>query len=112
MTILRSDFLQRAMKYCAESERCTHDVSIKLEAWGVSEDEMDRILQKLYAEKFIDDQRFANSYVTEKRNLDQWGRIKIAHSLQQKNLNEKIIDNALNTIDEEKYIEGLYELLR
>lgn len=111
MTISRTAFLQRAMKYCAESERCTHDVLVKLEVWGTPADEIDEIFKKLYTEKFIDDKRFATSYVTEKWNLDRWGKIKIANSLQQKSLDEKIINEALNTIDDEEYTKGLKYLL-
>lgn len=111
MTISRTSFLQRIMKYCADSERCTHDVLTKLEAWGITSDESDDILKKLYKEKFVNDRRYAASYVEEKWNLDRWGKIKIAHALQQKNLDEKIIHDALNKIDDEEYIQGLHELL-
>ena len=104
--------LQRITKYCAESERCTHDALTKLKSWGVESKEIDDILKKLYAGKFIDDERFALSYVSEKWNLDRWGKIKIANALEQKQLDEKIIQNSLATIDEDQYVQGLNELLR
>ena len=112
MTISRTNLLQRIMKYCSKSERCTQDAIIKLQAWGVPEDGVEGILEKLYLEKFIDDKRYVTSYVTEKWNLDRWGKIKIANSLQQKNLDESLIEEALNLIDEEAYMKGLHELLR
>lgn len=112
MAISRTSFLQRIMKYCAGAERSTHDVLSKLKAWGVSSEEIDDMLKKLYDEKFIDDTRFALSYISEKWNLDRWGKIKIANSLQQKKLDEKIIHEALRRIDDEEYVQGLHELLR
>jgi regulatory protein len=112
MTISRSDFLQRIMKYCAEAERSTHDVLTKLVSWGIPLEETEIILAKLRAEKFLDDNRYANSYVTEKWNLDRWGKIKIAHALHQKNLDEKIIEEALNRIDFHDYVLGLHDMLR
>ncbi len=112
MTISRTDFLQRIMKYCAEAERSTHDVLTKLVSWGIPLDETEIILAKLRSEKFLDDNRYANSYVKEKWNLDRWGKIKITHALQQKNIDEKIIDDALNRIDDTDYLQGLHDMLR
>ena len=111
MTISRSDFLHRIMKYCADAERSTFDVLAKLNAWGVPSVETDEILRKLYAEKFVDDNRFAARFVSEKWKLDRWGKIKIKHALQQKSLDEKIIHDALDKIDSNEYVEGLHELL-
>jgi len=106
-----TSLLQRITAYCAESERCTHDAVAKLKSWGASPEEIDDLLQKLYAGKFIDDKRFANSFVSEKWNLDRWGKIKIANSLEAKMIDENIIQNSLDTISDEDYIQGLNELL-
>ena len=106
-----TSLLQRITAYCAESERCTHDAVAKLKSWGASPEEIDDLLQKLYAEKFIDDKRFAQSYVSEKWNLDKWGKIKIANGLEAKVIDEKIIQDSLDTISDEEYMQGLNELL-
>ena len=111
MTISNTSFLQRIMKYCAEAERSTHDVLTKLISWGIPMDETEIILTKLGTEKFLDDRRYAFSYVKEKWNLDHWGKIKIENSLHQKNIDEKIIMEALATIDNEEYVKELYILL-
>lgn len=112
MPISRSDFLNRIMHYCAEAEKCTHDVLTKLEAWEVPPEEIDDILHKLRSEKFLDDARYAKSYTSEKWNLDKWGKIKIRNSLQKKNIEENIIDGALSGINDEDYLQGLHALLR
>jgi regulatory protein len=64
-TGLTPDFLQRVMKYCARSERCTHDVLIKLTSWGVEEEARAEILKALRQENFLNDERFIHSYVNE-----------------------------------------------
>lgn len=112
MSISRSDFLNRIMQYCAENEKSTHDVLAKLKAWNVPSEEIDDILNKLCSEKFLDDTRYAKSYTSEKWNLDKWGKIKIRNSLEQKNIDENIIEDALATINDEEYVKGLHELLR
>lgn len=106
-----NSILQRIAKYCSENERSTHDVLSKLTSWGVPPDETEIILAKLRTEKFLDDQRYAKSYVTEKWNLDKWGRLKIENALQQKNIDPAIIHATLSIITEEEYLQGLKELL-
>lgn len=106
-----NSILQRITKYCADNERSTHDVLSKLISWGVPPDETEIILAKLRTEKFLDDKRYALSYVTEKWNLDKWGRLKIENALQQKNIDPAIIHETLSIITQEEYLQGLNELL-
>ena len=101
----------RISKYCAEAERCTHDVLTKLISWGVPLEESDIIMARLRAEKFLDDKRFTQSYVSEKWNIDHWGKIKIENALLQKNIDPIIIQEALAIIDHEEYVEALNALL-
>ncbi len=112
MSILRSDFLNRIKQYCAEAEKSTHDVLEKLETWNVPPEEIDDILLKLRSEKFLNDTRYVKSYVSEKWLLDKWGKIKIRNSLQQKKTGENIINEALTSIHDEEYEQGLHELLQ
>ena len=112
MSISRSDFLNRISQYCAENEKSTHDVLAKLKAWNVPSEEINDILNKLRSEKFLDDTRYAKTYASEKWNLDKWGKIKIRLSLEQKMIDENMIEDALAMINDEDYIAGLHELLR
>ncbi len=99
------------MPYCAQAERCTQDVLKKLADWEVPEEEIDEILEKLRKEKFLDDTRYAHSFVADKWRLDQWGRVKIRNGLFQKGISESLIQSALDTIDQDAYISGMENLL-
>lgn len=112
MTIPRTDFFQRISKYCAEAERCTHDVKAKLISWEIPPEEADIIMEKLRKENFLSDERYTKSYVSEKWNMDHWGRIKIENTLLQKQIQEDLIKSTLQNIDDEEYIRYLEELLR
>lgn len=112
MSTPRSEFQQRIMDYCAQAERCSHDVLAKLISWGISPEDAEIIMTKLETEKFLDNKRYARSYVTEKWNLDKWGRIKIEDALQKKKLDAQIITEAIHLIDDTEYMESLHELLR
>jgi regulatory protein len=106
-----SRFLKRIMPYCAQAERCTQDVLKKLADWEVPDEAIDEILEKLRQEKFLDDTRYAHSFVADKWRLDQWGRVKIRNGLFQKGINESLIQSALDSIDEDAYISGMESLL-
>ena len=106
-----SAILNRIMPYCAKAERCTLDVVRKLASWNVPEEEIGMIVEILMQEKFLDDARYANSFVADKWKLDQWGRGKISNGLFQKGISEQLIEQAMDTIDVEQYISGLEILL-
>lgn len=107
----KSDFLKRAMRYCAGVEHCTQDVVLKLRSWKASEEEVDEIIKTLREQNFLDDTRYARAFVSDKWKLNLWGREKIRHGLLQKGIDASVIQNSLNTIDEEEYIKGLHQLL-
>lgn len=106
-----NDVLKRLMPYCAQAERCTQDVIRKLSDWDVPEECIEEILEKLRVEKFLDDARYAYSFVSDKWRLDQWGRVKIRNGLFQKGISELMIQNALETIDHGAYVIGMNNLL-
>lgn len=108
---LDQKILTRIMTYCAQAEHCTQDVIQKLVAWEVPEEDMDGIVEKLRSEKYLDDTRFAQSFVNDKWKLDQWGRAKIRNGLFQKGISEPLIQSALDTIDQDAYISIMENLL-
>ena len=106
-----SEVIDRIKKYCAHAEKCSHDVQTKLAEWEVEENEIQSITTTLKAEGFLNDARYAKSYVSEKRNLDKWGRIKIENTLQQKHIEDSVISAAISEIDDSEYMHSLHEIL-
>ena len=97
------NILREIMQYCAKAEHCTQDVVTKLKGWEVDKVEIDSILEKLYQENFLNDARYAQAYVNDKWKLDHWGKKKIRHQLFLKNIDDRFVEKALDTIDEEEY---------
>ena len=83
----------------------------KLASWDVPEEEAEEMLQRLRREKFLDDARYTLSFVSEKWNLQGWGKVKILHHLLEKEIEETIAQNALNSISESEYQSGLDKIL-
>jgi len=61
---------------------------------------------------FINNIRYAQAFVKDRFSLNGWGRVKIAHQLRLKGIASDVIDEALTSIDEERYESRLTELLR
>lgn len=68
---------------------------------------IEKIINSLIEDKFVDDNRFAKSFVREKFRFNNWGRIKITYALKQKRIPESTIILALEEIEEEEYLHVL-----
>lgn len=103
--------INKAAALCSRKEYCTFDIRKKLENWNLSDEEVDKAIQCLSNEKFIDDKRYAAYYVRDKFRFNGWGRIKIRFQLRTKGVTSSLIEEALEEINEAEYCEKLAELL-
>ena len=103
--------LSRAAAYCSRQEHCINDVVLKLQGWEVDSEEFGSIIERLIAEKFIDEKRFATFYVRDKFRFNGWGKVKIRWNLKQKKVTEVAINKAFEGIDDKEYAEKLQGLL-
>ena len=104
--------LDKMAKYCAYQERCVKDVRDKLKTFDISEEKKTEILNYLLDNRFVNDERFAKSFVRGKVNQSGWGLNKIRFHLMQKGIDKDIIDDALGQTDEEVYRQRLIDILR
>ena len=104
--------LSRAQDFCSKQETCISGIRKKLDQWGINTAYYERILKDLKAEKFIDETRYASSFVKEKFRLNQWGIIKIHHTMKAKQIPEYIINEAINEISEDEYIKTLEKIMK
>lgn len=103
--------LEKARKYCAYQERSIFDVKNRLTRWNVSEKIISEIILQLKKENFINETRFTLAFATGKMRNNSWGRNKISYALHQKQIPDLTIQIALNSIDEEEYINTLKAVL-
>ncbi len=102
----------KAEAYCSLSEHCKSDVVSRLQQWGVPEETWEAILNHLEKERYVDESRYATFFVRDKYRFNQWGRIKIAQSLRMKHIPSACIDEAMEEIDEQEYLNILTSLLK
>ena len=104
--------LDKMAKYCAYQERCVKDVRDKLKTFDIPEEEKTKILDYLLDNRFVNDERFAKSFVRGKVNQSGWGMNKIRFHLIQKGIDKELIDEALRQTDEEVYRQRLIDILK
>lgn len=96
--------LVKAESYCAYQERSQQEVRNKLYDWGLWKDDVENVISELIQNNFLNEERFANAYVSGKFNIKKWGKIKIKQGLKLKKVPDKMIIKALNTIDYDEYL--------
>lgn len=103
--------LAKLQRYCAYQDRCHKEVEEKLRELGFWGDDVGQILAELIEEKFLDEERFARSFVRGKHRFKKWGRIKIEQELKKKDITGYCLKMGFTEISEEEYQQTLTELL-
>lgn len=87
------------MRLCARAEKSTGDALRLMRTWGVEESKRQEVVDRLLAMRFIDDTRFAETFVRDKVGLSGWGGYKIRSALQQKGIAREVIDSAMSQLE-------------
>ena len=96
--------------YCAYQERCRMEVSQKLKKLKIYGDSIEEYIAHLINNDFLNEKRFAESYVRGKFNNNDWGKIRIVRELESRNISQVNIENALTEINQEDYLKKVRAL--
>ena len=91
--------------YCAYQERCHKEVVQKLTDMHMIPKAIDVIVVHLIEQNFLNEERFAKTYISGKLRIKKWGRRRLTLELRKKDLSKVNINQALNTIDYDEYID-------
>jgi regulatory protein len=105
-----SQAIPKVKQYCTYQERCHSEVRDKLSSYGVYGKDAEEIIAMLVEENYLDEGRFAIQFAGGRFRLKQWGRVKIAYELKQKQVSSYCIQKALAAIDEEAYYTAIAKL--
>ena len=103
--------LAKAETYCAYQERAQQEVRNKLYEWGLWPDAVEIIFVHLITDNFLNEERFAKSYVQGKFKQKGWGKIKIKQGLKLKKIPDGLLKKALQTIDGDDYFAMLTKII-
>ncbi|WP_423820051.1 regulatory protein RecX [Salinimicrobium sp. TIG7-5_MAKvit] len=100
----------KLMQYCAYRDRSQKEVEDKLLEMRMIPAAREEIIIKLMQEDFLNEERFARSFVRGKFRIKKWGRYKIQQELKAREISSPIIKMAMTEIEESVYTTTLYEL--
>ncbi|MBB4034472.1 regulatory protein [Dysgonomonas hofstadii] len=103
--------LNRIADYCSRAERCEFDVRKKLAAWELPEDAIKRILDRLKKERYLNDDRYAKSFINDKLKFNKWGKTKIIFELRKRKISESIYNPIFEELSADEFEEQLIHIL-
>ncbi len=103
--------LKKLQRFCTYQDRCHSEVRSKLIKIKVYGDTLEQIMADLIKDDFLNEERYARSYVRGKYRQSKWGRQKIKQGLKAKQVSEYCIKKGLLEIDQAEYMEYLTENL-
>lgn len=92
----------RLAHLCSGSEQAPLTLERKLLRWGIDDDEAEAILERLKAEGFISERRFAVAFVRDKYRFNGWGPLRLRSELRRLAIPSEFIDEALEELEEEE----------
>lgn len=96
---------EKLKRYCAYQERCHQDVKKKLKSMNMIDEAIDHIIVRLIEEDYLNEARFARTFVRGKFRIKKWGRYRLVSELQKRGLSKFTIKDAISEIKEFEYIE-------
>jgi regulatory protein len=104
--------LMKLQQICSKQEKCPADIYEYLDRKGIPRENHQEVVDCLVADRFVDEDRYARAAVQDKIRLNHWGRIKVRHFLESRQISEAIIEEAMKTIDQDEYIKMVSHELR
>lgn len=102
----------RMARLCSQKGYCSFDISQKLYRMNLETEEIENIVNRLNKDNFINDERFARSYIGDKLKINKWGKKKIELSLRQKQVNQSIINKIFKEYSESELNKSLEPVLQ
>jgi regulatory protein len=96
----RAQALAWALAHVNRRERTAAEVRAHLARKGVSEATAEGVIEELQLQRLLDDGRFAEMFVADKRTLEQWGSERIRRGLAEHGVDRELAERALAAADE------------
>ena len=101
----------RMAHICARKEYSPFDISQKLYRLGFSSEAIENIISKLKTENYINEERFARSFVNDKLLINKWGVNKIEMHLRHKQVSQSVIEDTLSEYSKTELNSSLQSIL-
>ena len=99
-----NDALHKLQRFCTYQERCHQEVRRKLQAMNMIPQAIDHIIVSLIEDNYLNEERFAKTFVQGKFRIKKWGKHRLTSELKKKDISKSNINQALAEIDEAEYV--------
>lgn len=97
--------LLKLQHYCAYQERCHQEIRQKLKEMQMIPEAIDTIIVHLLEHNFLNEERFAKTYVSGKFRIKKWGKYRLTSELKKKDIAKHNINLAISQIPNSEYVE-------
>ena len=97
--------------FCAYQERCHKEVRAKLMSMNMIPQVIDTIMVHLIEHNYLNEERFAVTFVRGKFRIKKWGKNRLKRELKFREISNYSITKAISQIDETEYLMTLDELV-
>jgi regulatory protein len=104
--------LELAYRYLDRRDRTAAEMRGHLSRKGLTAGEVDRTLEMLGEQGYVDDARFARLFVHDRRELADWGSERIKRALEARGIDRELIDAALEPELQTSELDRALALLR
>ena len=101
--------LEKMRSYCMYQERCIQEVKKKLTHLQVIPKTKLKIINHLINDDYLNEVRFTKSFIQGKLRIKKWGRIKLNYELRVRGIKKFIIDDEINKISKQDYLDYFNE---
>lgn len=105
------ELIQKLEAYCTYRDRCTSEISTKLNELGADPNDTDAVIQHLQENNFYNDARFAFAFARGKQRYKKWGIDKITNELKRKKIDQNIIKEAIQELDQGEMEQNLLVMM-
>lgn len=106
------DAYNKTLSYILKHQRALSEVIEYLDKFEISDNEKNKIIDKLKSNGLINDIQYVRSYISDSINLSKDGPNKIKKYLLDKNIDEMLIDEELSKIDEDILIDKVLKYIK
>ena len=106
------DAYNKTLSYILKHQRALSEVIEYLDKFEISDNEKNKIIDKLKSNGLINDIQYVRSYISDSINLSKDGPNKIKKYLLDKNIDEIVIDEELSKIDEDILIDKVLKIIK
>lgn len=94
-----NEIVSKIRSFCFYQDRCFKELEVKMKEFHLIDEIKEKIIIQVIDEKWVDEERFAKSFVRGKHNYKSWGKNRIVQELKFREISKKNIEIALIEIE-------------